>query len=80
MEAIPWGLLINVILGLINWIIKDKQRRDELTMQMYEFARRFDLDAVDANAKHRDEYRRLKEELAKKVKEAEEAKKEQQNG
>lgn len=67
--AIPWSLIIDIFAKLLDLFLTNQETRNRLKMQMYEFARRFDIDAVDGNAKYREEYKKLKEELAKKEKE-----------
>lgn len=83
MQFVPWSLIFDILAKLFDMFLTDKKRRDDLKMQMYEFARRFDLDAVDGNAKHRENYRQMREEMARKIKEQEEkekAEKEKANG
>lgn len=67
----PWGLIFDIALRLIKFAITSQEQRDRMKLQMYEFARRFDIDAVEKNAKHREEYRSLKDALAQKIREKE---------
>lgn len=61
----PWGLIVDVAMRLIGLVIDDKAKRDKLKLQMYEFAKRHDKDAIDGNAALRAEYTRIKDEIDK---------------
>ncbi len=60
---IPWAAIIGVAMSLIELIISDKKRRDALKLQMFEFAKKHDQDAIQGNAKLRDEYERMMREV-----------------
>jgi len=55
MGAIPWALIGQVVLGLINMFIKRADRKEELKRQMLEFIKKYDASALD-NVKLRQEY------------------------
>lgn len=60
----PWGIIVQVGMQLIGLLISDKARRDQLALQMFDFAKRFDTDSIDNNEKLRSEYERIKKDLA----------------
>lgn len=62
---IPWGLIIEAVFRIVNFFIKDKERRDALRRQMYEFIKEHDASAM-GNVKLREDYERLLAEAAKK--------------
>lgn len=59
---IPWGAIVNGALGVANFFIRDKERREELRKQMMQFIKRHD-ESVALNSGMRKEY----EELQKKA-------------
>lgn len=65
--GLPWAAMIGVAMSIIELFISDKKRRDALRLQMYEFAKQHDKDAIEGNEKLRKEYARMREELDKVV-------------
>ena len=63
----PWGALVQVGAQLLDLFLKEGERRNRLKMQMFEFAKQFDENAIDRNARLREEYRRMKSDLDKKT-------------
>lgn len=61
----PWGTIVGIVCQLLDLLLKDKTRRDQLKLQMYEFAKKFDKSAIDQNEKLRDEYKRMVDALNK---------------
>lgn len=64
MGMIPWALIGQVVLGLINLLIKRNESKEKLKSQMLEFIKKYDASALD-NVKLRKEY----EELQKRARE-----------
>ncbi len=55
---IPWGAIVNGALGVANFFIRDKERREELRKQMIQFIKRHD-ESVALNSALRKEYEKL---------------------
>lgn len=61
----PWGIIVDIAMKIVGLFLDDKAKRDKLKLQMYEFAKQFDKNAIDRNEKLRAEYKRMKDELEK---------------
>ena len=57
--------VLELCLRIINVMVSKKEKKEKLELQLYEFARKFSKNAVDENSKHRQEYKRLRQQLKK---------------